>query len=150
MSKIQRYEIIVDEVNFDAIKPVLQEGLKNFNFSFFGCYELQRVAFYTKNAMSEVIGGVCGFIIQEYKTLRLEFVWVKEENRYYGIGTCLFKRLEEYALSKNCNIIQVSTMEFQGTVFYQKMGYELIATIPKWFCDRDELFIIKKLDRKGV
>ncbi len=35
-------------------------------------------------------------------------------------------------------------MEFQGPSFYEKMGYENIGVIPKWFCDKDEIFFVKK------
>jgi GNAT superfamily N-acetyltransferase len=143
MGDSKKYKIIIDDVKPDNIKPILQEGLRNFNFPFFGPYELQKVAIYINNSVSEVIAGVYGFIMQKHKTMRLELVWVHEDYRNCGIGTKLFKKIEEYALSKKCEFIQVSTMEFQGNGFYQKMGYCLIATVPKWFCDRDELFFIK-------
>jgi len=77
--------------------------------------------------------------------MRLEFVWVHENARNKGIGTQLLKYIDEYAISKGCEAVQVSTMEFQGKEFYGKMGYKQIGLIPKWFCDKDEIFFLKKL-----
>ena len=108
-------------------------------------YDLKKFSIYIKNETHAVIAGVYGFILQKHNTLRLEYFWVEKNHRNRGMGTLLIQKLEEYALNNNCKCIQLSTMEFQGTNFYKKMGYRLIGTIPKWFCDRDELFFIKEL-----
>ena len=75
--------------------------------------------------------------------MRLEFVWVKENLRNQGLGTQLFKCIDEYAKINKCKYIQASTMDFQGPSFYEKMGYKSVGTIPKWFCGRDEIFFLK-------
>jgi len=92
-----------------------------------------------------MIAAVYGFILEKYSTLRIEFFWVKEESRGCGLGKELLTQLSEYAISHHCKKIQVSTMEFQGPTFYEKMGFERIGLIPKWFCDKDEIFLQKKL-----
>ncbi|AIK96635.1 GNAT family N-acetyltransferase [Candidatus Odyssella acanthamoebae] len=142
---IQSIDIILDEEPPNEIKAILQRGLRDYNHPFLGTYELKRFAVYIKNQTSEVIAGIYGFTIAKHKTLRLEFVWVHEDYRGLGLGAQLLSYIDKYAVSKGCCFIQVSTFEFQGKGFYKKMGYQEIGTIPKWFCDKDEIFFLKKL-----
>ena len=142
---IQLADIIFDEEQPDEIKAILQKGLRDYNHPFLGAYELKRFAAYIKNQTSDVIAGVYGFTIEKHRSLRLEFVWVREDYRGIGLGTQLFSYIDEYAISKKCCFIQVSTFEFQGKGFYKKMGYQEIGTIPKWFCGKDEIFFLKEL-----
>lgn len=143
--KIQSADIILDEEQPDEIKAILQKGLREYNRPFLGVYELKRFAVYIKNQTSDVIAGIYGFTIEKHKTLRLEFVWVREDYRGIGLGTQLFNYIDKYAISKGCCFIQVSTFEFQGKEFYKKIGYQEIGSIPKWFCGKDEIFFLKKL-----
>lgn len=137
--------VIIDEINPDKVKSVLQQGLREYNRNFLGQYERKNFAIYIQNEAAEIIAGVCGFVLAKHQTIRLEFVWVHEQYRKQGLGTKLFKHIEEFAVSKNCHSIQVSTMDFQGVEFYKKIGYKKIGTIPKWFCDKDEIFFLKEL-----
>ncbi len=138
-------EIVVDEITPDRIKDLFQNEFRHYNYNFFGSYELKKFAMYINNDLSELIAGVYGFVLEKYSTMRIEFFWVKEEFRRKGFGRQLQTQLEEYAASHKCTQIQVSTMEFQGPSFYKKMGYESIGIIPKWFCDKDEIFFVKKI-----
>lgn len=137
--------IIIDEISPEKIKVVLQQSLREYNYNFFGPYELKRFALYMQNNLAEIIAGIYGFILDKHSTVRLEFAWVREDSRKQGIGTKLFKRIDEYALSNNCRYIQASTMEFQGPSFFEKMGYKPLGSIPKWFCDQDEIFFLKEV-----
>lgn len=140
-----QYDITIDDSNPELIKPVLHAGIRDFNYPFFGNYELKKFAIYVKNETHDVIAGLYGFILQKHNAMRIEYFWVQKNHRNHGLGTRIIQQLEEYALNNHCKCIQLCTMEFQGAYFYKKMGYRLIGRIPKWFCDRDELFFIKEL-----
>jgi len=137
--------IIVDEKNPEKIKQVLRNGIKHYNYPFFGEYELKPFSMHIENQECDIIAGLSGFILEKHKTVRVEFVWVREDSRHQGLGAALLKRLDEYAISHNCYCIQASTMDFQGPKFYLKMGFQLLGTIPKWFCGHDEAFFEKIL-----
>lgn len=138
-------QIIVDELNPDKIKEILQKALREYNHDFLGQYKLKPFSIYMKDDLSEIIAGISGFVLSKHSVIRLEYVWVREDFRNKGVGTKLFQRLDGYAAMNQCKRIQVSTMEFQGPSFYEKMGYKRIGTIPKWFCDRDEIFYMKEV-----
>lgn len=138
-------KIIFDEITPTRVKDLLIKDFREYNRNFFGEYKLENFAFYINDDTSEMIAGLYGFILEKYSIIRIEFLLVKNEYRRKGLGKMLLEKLEQYAISKNCMQIQVSTMEFQGPLFYKKMGYECIGTIPKWFCEKDEFFFLKKL-----
>lgn len=137
-------DISIDEIEPDKIRNMLSAKIKTFNYPFLGTYDLKRFAFY-KESDGQIIAALSGFFIPQHRTMRIEYVWVCEIFRYQGIGTALFKRLEDFAIEKECYCIQLSTMDFQGHSFYQKLGYEVVGTLSKWFCNCDEIFFSKKL-----
>jgi len=136
---------IINEPSPEQIKPLLQAGMRAFNYPFLGDYELKRFAMTIKNEAHDLIAGVYGFVLEKHNTLRIEYLWVDEHHRHRGLGSKLIQEVEKYAQTNHCKRIQLSTMAFQGTDFYIKMGYRLIGKIPKWFCDWDELFFVKEL-----
>ena len=138
--------IFFEEHNPEVIKEKLQLELREYNRLFLGKYERQNFAAYILGESGNIIAGVYGFTIMPYHTMRLELVWVHEEYRGQGLGYKILKYAEQYAHSKKCKIIQVSTGKWQGEGFYRKMGYTVIGVIPLWFCDQDEIFFIKKLE----
>ncbi len=135
----------IEEENPDKIKDILHQGIKSYNYQTFGQYDLKRFAIYMENDDAEIIAGVYGFKLAKHHTLRMEFVWVKESLRQQGLGTALLKRAEEYAMQQQCRVIQAMTLDFQAPQFYEKSGYTLLGTVPKWFCEHDAVFFSKTL-----
>jgi len=41
-------------------------------------------------------------------------------------------RAEEEAITRGCKYGFVDTMDYQSPAFYQKLGYEIVGTIPDW------------------
>ncbi len=70
---------------------------------------------------------------------------MQESDRGKWFGTQVLQAAEAYAIVQGCNTIQVSTMDFQGVGFYEKMGYQQVSIISQWFCDKDEVFLLRKL-----
>lgn len=137
--------VILEAAAPEDIKLILQQGLRAYNQNFLGHYDRKNFAFYIKNTAGEVVAGVYGFVITQHKTMRLEFIWVQENNRGQGFGTQLLQAVDRDAMTQGCHTIQVSTMDFQGVMFYEKMGYQQVGVIPQWFCDKDEVFLVKNL-----
>ncbi|PPE03410.1 divalent cation tolerance protein CutA [Holospora curviuscula] len=139
-------EIVLKEDGAEDIKTKLQFELREYNRPFLGKYERKNFAAYIPDHNCALIAGISGFIIIPHQTMRLELVWVDEAHRKKGLGSKLFEYIEQYAIAKHCKEIQVSTGKWQGQAFYEKMGYEIVGIIPKWFCDQDEIFLVKRLE----
>ncbi len=132
----------------DKIKSTLRTGLRDYNRTFFGDYDLTPFALYFEDNVQKIIAGVSGFFVKKHHALRIEYFWVDENHRQQGLGRALMNALETFTLENACSTIQVSTMAFQGVEFYEKMGFQRLGTIPEWFCGVDEHYYLKKLTKK--
>jgi N-acetylglutamate synthase-like GNAT family acetyltransferase len=65
-------------------------------------------------------GGIC-----EVKTL-----WVHPDHRGAGLGSALMAQAIEEARARGCRLMFLATYDFQAPDFYERLGFECIATIP--------------------
>lgn len=76
--------------------------------------------FLLNNNQSKIAGLLGEF---NSTSLEIEYLWVQEEFRYQGIGTCLVNLAEETARNKGCTESILNTFSFQAPKFYEKLGY---------------------------
>ncbi|CAM3619392.1 GNAT family N-acetyltransferase [Erysipelothrix sp. HDW6B] len=76
---------------------------------------------------NEYIGGITGKIF--YQRLKISMLAVKEGYRGQGIGSKLVKSAIDYAKAHNCKSVTVSTLNFQGPEFYEKLGFKQYAVL---------------------
>lgn len=76
---------------------------------------------------NKVIGGAIGFI--KYKWYFLDLLYVDREYRGNDIGTKLINEIENLAKKENLIGVRMETWDFQAKDFYEKLGYEVYATI---------------------
>jgi len=144
------YTIIEESSNPEICNTIL-DGLKDFNMRFFrqkdASLELNPFVIYAKDENSIVLGGLCGYISESQfgSWAHVNYVWIDESRRLQGLGTELFKRAEIYALTKNCQTIQLFTWAYQAVGFYEKLGFECIGVVPRWIENYDAVFFRKKL-----
>ena len=83
---------------------------------------------FVRNTTKDIIGGLraSGY----WNTLHIEIVWLDDAYRKQGIGTELMKKAEAFAIEKRYSNIFLDTTSWQAKGFYEKLGYELMATIP--------------------
>ncbi len=82
---------------------------------------------FAKNEDAEVIGGIRATCF--WNTLHIELLWLSETCRGKGIGKQLVERTENFARKQNCEKVFVETTSWQAKPFYEKVGYQHIATI---------------------
>ncbi|QMT60331.1 N-acetyltransferase [Legionella sp. PC997] len=135
--------IIIDFKENEAISKIINENLKKYNESIIGKYEAKPFIIYVQNDSSEICGGIKGDVFGPL--CRVFTVWVHEEYRRKGLGRDLFATLETFAKENNCTMIQLDTAEFQAKGFYEKLGYQVIATLPDNFIGYTSYILRKKL-----
>ena len=79
----------------------------------------EKISFIVKNENEEIVGGITGITFWHH--VHVDFLWVSEEYRHEGYGTKLIKLIEEFALEKECSLINLDTFSFQAPAFYKNM-----------------------------
>ncbi len=64
-----------------------------------------------------------------WNTLHIELVWVTEEARGNGTGSSLVEKAEQFAIEHGFELALLESTSWQAKPFYEKLGYELLATL---------------------
>ena len=75
----------------------------------------------------ELIGGLRGACY--WNTLHIELLWLSDDARGHGYGRQIIEQAETFAIEQGCELALVETTSWQARPFYEKHGYELMATI---------------------
>jgi GNAT superfamily N-acetyltransferase len=123
------------EVNTDPPKrdsDILSKGITDFNKSEIPDLEPNEaeVKFFVfaKDEADTVVGGIRATCF--WNTLHIELLWLSEESRGTGIGKQLIDSAESFAVKQDCEKVFVETTSWQARPFYERNGYEHIATLP--------------------
>ena len=79
----------------------------------------RKISFIVKNEDEEIVGGITAITFWHH--VHVDFLWVSEEYRHEGYGTKLIKLIEEFAIEKECSLINLDTFSFQAPAFYKNM-----------------------------
>ncbi|CZG38655.1 trans-aconitate 2-methyltransferase [Legionella pneumophila] len=96
----------------------------------------------------DIIGGA--LIYQHSDAVYIDTLWVKEDYRRQGIATELLKRVEQDALEKGIVKQIICTISPQARDLYQKLGFQLIATVPEYLLGLDKFYLKKIADKSSV
>jgi len=81
-----------------------------------------------RDSSGAMIGGVYGNTLGSY--LYVARLWVSDTARNAGVGSQLMLTIEQTAASqRGVRTSFLNTFEFQARTFYEKLGYEVFATL---------------------
>lgn len=122
------------EVNIDPEKSdadILSKGIIDFNRSEVPNLEPNeaevKLFVFARNESDTVVGGIRAICF--WNTLHIELLWLSEECRGTGIGKQMMDSAEVFAIQNGCEKAFVETTSWQAKPFYEKSGYEHIATL---------------------
>jgi GNAT superfamily N-acetyltransferase len=125
-------------------ETVLLEGLGNNIIEHIGNVELGRsLMIFVRNRADEVMGGVIANCFGGWVYISL--LWIEKSLRNLGYGTRLMHLVEAEAIQCGCQNAHVDTYSFEAKPFYERLGYEVFATLddyPKGYC---KYFLKKRL-----
>lgn len=116
--------IPVDPVPDDV--QYLEDRIYEFNSSATGIADGELLAFFVRER-DRIVAGICGNTWGG--TCELRQFWVEESRRHCGLGTRLFQAAEREAQRRGCTQIVLTTFSFQAPAFYERHGFEVVATI---------------------
>src|SRR5215470_9406948 len=121
-----------DEVQY------LEDRIYEFNASTTGITDGEWLAFFVREH-DRIVAGIWG------GTCELRQFWVEESNRHLGLGTKLFQAAEREARRRGCTQIVLMTFSFQAPAFYEKRGFQAVATIDNHPRGHRNLLMLKRL-----
>jgi GNAT superfamily N-acetyltransferase len=132
----------IDSEVSEADEPAVIRGLLTFNEAWIGPSNEQRVKLVARDELG-VVGGLLGHT--KWKWLYVAKLWVDERGRGKGIGTQLLITAEELARTRGCTDASLNTFEYQARPFYEKLGYELFATLDGYPPGYRQFYLRKRL-----
>ena len=122
----------MSKVVLNAVDPTpddvqyLEDRIYEFNSSATGIDGGEWLSFFVREA-DRIVAGICGNTWGG--TCELRQFWVEESLRRRGLGTKLFRAAEQEARRRGCSQIVLMTFSFQAPAFYERHGFEVVATI---------------------
>ena len=139
------YELTTSPSEQDA--KTISRGLVDFNHKTAENLEPEEKAvgfsIFARNAEAEIMGGLRATCF--WNTLHVELLWVAENVRGAGTGSALLRQAEQFAVEHGFEQALTETTSWQSRPFYEKHGYELIATLPNYPKGHACHFLTKKL-----
>jgi GNAT superfamily N-acetyltransferase len=105
----------------------LEDRLYEHNSGVTGLADGRWLAFFIRDASRRIVAGISGSTWGGGCEIR-QF-WVEPSQRHRGIGTRLLRATEQEALRRGCTQIVLMTFSFQAPGFYERNGFEVLATI---------------------
>jgi GNAT superfamily N-acetyltransferase len=122
----------MDEVTLTPVDPTpddvayLEDRIYEFNRTATGIVDGELLAFFVRERGS-IVAGICGNTWGG--TCELRQFWVDASRRHRGLGTKLLRAAEDEAGRRGCTQIVLMTFSFQARPFYERRGFEVLATI---------------------
>jgi len=142
MKPASELSIIFDQAD-SAEAQLVRDRLDMFNVGVTGVSPYYPVHFLLKSQRGETMGGLLGGIWGAW--LHVTYLWVDQAARGQRWATKLMDQAEAYAVERGCHSVELDTHSFQARPFYEKRGYEVIATLDDYPKGHKKFFLKKKL-----
>lgn len=126
---------------------LLGQGIDEFNILKTGISGNQNLTFFVRDEQENIIGGVHGNFNRS-GWLYISAIWVAKSHRSKGIGLSLMECIEKEAIKNGCVHSYLNTIEFQAPRFYEKIGYEIFATLNNFHKGFNKYFLKKELKKQ--
>jgi GNAT superfamily N-acetyltransferase len=127
----------------DAVRGAILAPLMDFNAHNGFPPDPQSLAIALSDSSDAIVGGLWGKTV--YDWLTVEYLLVPETLRGGGFGTRLMAEAERIALDRGCVGAWLTTFPFQAQAFYEKLGYQVFATLDRSPRDNVRIFMRKHL-----
>jgi GNAT superfamily N-acetyltransferase len=112
----------------EAVAAELAAALTAWNERKGGTRNTYRFNLTIRGEKGELIAGLTGDVF--WTILYVAVLWVAEQHRGKGFGRALLARAEQVAKEHSCEVVFLTTMQFQAPGFYAKCGYASFGTLP--------------------
>ena len=133
---------IAEEPRPDETEFILQQLLQ-FNSRCAGEGNFRQLAVFLRDIDENLVGGLVGSTYWQW--LYIDVFWIHESYRGGGYGAALLAAAEQEAIKRGCQYAYLDTFSFQGSEFYQKLGYVVFGELPNFPTGYSRFFLQKVL-----
>lgn len=137
------YKIVPVEHPEQSAWEVIGRGITDYNQQQAGDEGAQRICFVIEGPEKETMGGVIAAIYWDW--LYIDLMWMKEELRRCGYGSCLLMLAEDEARKRGAKHAFLDTFSFQAPGFYEKHGYRVFGELQDFPQGHRRFFMTKEL-----
>lgn len=119
-------------------------GLNGFNRAYLGDDDHRPLAVFLRDVDGAVRGGLFGDTA--YGWLHVDVLWLEEDLRGDGWGSCLLAEAEREAVGRGCRRAYLDTTTFQAPDFYLRHGYGEVGRIHDFGGGHDIVYLTKTLE----
>ena len=136
------HDAIEDEPRPQDVRA-LEDGLYSYNVQRTGRDDGRWLAIFVRDADRRVVAGLNGWTWAGW--LKVNILWVREDIRRKGHGRDLLPAAEAEAKARGCTRATLDTYSFQAPAFYQRLGYEIVATVDGFPAGHKHYTLVKEL-----
>ena len=105
----------------------LEDRLYEYNVEQTSLDDGRWLSIFVRDGEGEIVAGLHGWTWGG--ACRVQSLWVRRDLRRQGHGQRLLGAAEQEARTRGCDQILLDTFSFQAPLFYEKLGYEVIAAV---------------------
>jgi len=118
--------VIEDEPSPHDVRA-LEDGLYRYNVQQTGRADGRWLAIFVRDADKTIVAGLSGWTWAGW--LKVANLWVRDDVRRQGHGRALLNAAEKEAAARGCTRATLDTYSFQAPLFYQRLGYTIVAVV---------------------
>jgi len=126
-----------------ATRQRIELGVDLHNVAVTGQPDFYSVAFVLRDADGAVRGGLLGELWGGW--LHVGYLWVDRPLRHRAWASKLVRAAERYARAHGAHDAYLETFSFQARPLYEKLGYEVFATLDGFPPGHAKFFLRKRL-----
>lgn len=135
--------LTIEDAPSEADERFVEERLLAYNIAATGYDDYRPLAVFVRDASGAIIAGLTGFTWGG--ALKIEFVWVSEDQRNQGYGARLVRAAEREAMARGCRQAVLDTHSFQAPDFYPRLGYVRCGLAEDWPVGYQQAYFHKRL-----
>jgi ribosomal protein S18 acetylase RimI-like enzyme len=120
---------------------ILFKGISDFAFQEKSLSPIEPFSIFIKDQKQVVLGGISG--VTFYGSLYMDSLWIDQTIRHQGWGTKLVKEAEKIGIERGARFATVNTMDWEGLIFYQKLGYD-IEFMREGYDNDSKMYMLRK------
>lgn len=110
----------------------------------------QPLQVYALDHEDRLVGGLIGQTHAVPMWSEVSILWVDEAYRGHGIGRRLMDEAEARSIEAGCEALRLTTSSFQGSGFYERLGYQHYGRLNDCPPGEDLHFYFKRLNSRSL